>query len=122
MYVVAVIDERAHQTRRGSLDAPVEDERARDDEELHWSDDLEAGLDRGWPEIDATRVRWSGCLEAGLHRGWPEIDATRLRTAIFIVARPRAPVGVLGLSPMGLRAPVGAQGLRHGLVASSARC
>jgi hypothetical protein len=57
MHVVAVIDERTDQTRRRSLDAPVEDERARNNEELHWSDDLEAGLDRGWPEIEATRLR-----------------------------------------------------------------
>jgi hypothetical protein len=102
MYVVAVIDERADQTRRRSLDAPVEDERARDDEELHWSGCLEAGLDRGCPERDATRLRWSGCLEAGLDRGWPEIDATRLRTVMFIAVwstspgySSRATVGVL---------------------------
>src|SRR5437867_751515 len=27
------------------------------DDEFHWSECLEAGLDRGWPEIDATRLR-----------------------------------------------------------------
>src|SRR5207245_9456753 len=51
--VVAVIDERADQTRGRALDAAVEDERPRDDQELHCSGCLEHGFDRGWPEIDA---------------------------------------------------------------------
>src|SRR5262249_31720473 len=33
----------------------------------------------------------SGDLEAGFDRGWPEIDASRLRTAMFIARRPRRP-------------------------------
>src|SRR5207245_9030026 len=51
--VVAVIDERADQTRGRALDAAVEDERPRDDQELHCSGCLEHGFDRGRPEIDA---------------------------------------------------------------------
>src|SRR5438309_774811 len=45
--------QRADQTRGRALDAAVEDERPRDDEELHCSGCLEHGFDRGWPEIDA---------------------------------------------------------------------
>ena len=98
MDVVAVIDERADQTRRRALDAPVEDERARNNEELHWSDDLEAGLDRGWPEI----------------------EATRLRTVIFIAARPRAPGWRTRAEPDGFTSTGRSSRAATRLVASSA--
>src|SRR5262249_21624505 len=42
------------------------------------SECLEIGFNRGWPEIDATRLRRRECLEIGFNRGGPEIDAARL--------------------------------------------
>src|SRR5437773_6084868 len=61
--------------------------------DAHSSGVREAGLDRGWPEIDASRLRTPVSRvvagepgvrrgEAGLDRGWPEIDASRLRTPV----------------------------------------
>src|SRR5207249_11628864 len=61
--------------------------------DAHRSGVREAGLDRGWPEIDARRLRTPVSRvvagepgvrkgEAGLDRGWPEIDARRLRTRV----------------------------------------
>src|SRR3989454_3340398 len=42
---------------------------------------LEAGLDRGWPERDASRLRSEGPGSADCYtRGWPERDASRLRS------------------------------------------
>src|SRR5438093_139045 len=95
MDVVSVVDQRGDEARRRALDAAVQGERPRDDQELHCSGCREAGLDRGWPEREATRLRMpasalSACepgsrgREAGLDRGWPEKDATRLRGARFI--------------------------------------
>src|SRR5437867_2708439 len=90
MDVVSVVDQRGDEARRRALDAAVQGERPRDNQELHCSGCREAGLDRGWPEREATRLRrpaaalsaWvpgSRCREAGLDRGWPEREATRLR-------------------------------------------
>src|SRR5207244_9158650 len=49
-----MLHERRHEACRRPFDSAVEDERPRDDEELHWSGGLEAGFDRGWPETDAS--------------------------------------------------------------------
>src|SRR5262249_7387870 len=35
----------------------------------------EASANRGWPELDARGICCSGGREAGVHRGWPELDA-----------------------------------------------
>ena len=44
----------------------------------------EAGLSRGWPDLDGSRLRTpSGFVserESGLDRGWPVLDGSRLRT------------------------------------------
>src|SRR5437899_7183736 len=51
--VITVFDEGRYEARRRPLDPSVEDERPSNDEELHGSGGLEAGLDRGWPEKEA---------------------------------------------------------------------
>src|SRR5439155_741091 len=51
--VVPMLHERRHEACRRPFDSAVEDERPRDDEELHWSGGREAGFDRGWPDTDA---------------------------------------------------------------------
>src|SRR5437867_13346585 len=87
MDVVSVVDQRGDEARRRALDDAVQGERPRDDQELHCSGCREAGLDRGWPEREATRLRmpasalsacepgarWPG---AGLDRGGPGREAS----------------------------------------------
>src|SRR4030095_12530735 len=81
MNLVAVLDERGDQAGGRLLDSAVEHERPRDDKKLHCSGGREAGLDRGWPDTDATRLRTPVLA-------FRTTDATRLRTPVLTLGRP----------------------------------
>src|SRR5438132_8200867 len=62
---------------------------------LHCSGVLEPGLDRGWPETGASRLRTAMFIagRSASPAGWPETGASRLRTAMFIAGRSASPAG-----------------------------